>query len=58
LGETNAEYGRRRATTNRGKHSKQKSRLETQIEKLLRKAFLCRFGNVRDFQTARDLKIP
>jgi len=45
LGKSNAEYARRKATTERGKRGKQISRIESQIKKLLEKAFLKRFGN-------------
>jgi hypothetical protein len=58
LGKSNAAYGRSRATTKRGEHGKQKSRMESQIESLLRKAFIRRFGNTPNFQTNRDLKNP
>lgn len=45
LGKSNAEYGRRYATTQRGKSGSQNSRMEGQIRSLLRKAFVSRFGN-------------
>jgi hypothetical protein len=45
LGKSNADYGRRKATTERGRLGKQASRVEVQIKSLLRKAFLKRFGN-------------
>ncbi len=45
LGESSAAYARRKATTDLGKFGKQTSRIQDQIEKLLRKAFLARFGN-------------
>jgi len=45
LGKSNADYARRNATTSRGQLGKKTSRIESQIKKLLRKAFLARFGN-------------
>jgi hypothetical protein len=45
LGKSNADYGRRNATTGRGQSGNQNSRVESQIKKLLQKAFLARFGN-------------
>jgi len=45
LGKSNADYGRRYATTGRGQSGNQNSRVEGQIKKLLQKAFLARFGN-------------
>ena len=45
LGKSNADYARRKATTERGKLGKQTSRVEVQIKSLVRKAFLKRFGN-------------
>lgn len=45
LGKSNADYARRKATTERGKLGKQTSRIEVQIKSLVRQAFLKRFGN-------------
>jgi hypothetical protein len=58
LGKSNAEYGRTRATTERGQTGNQKSRAESQIEALLRKAFVARFGNEVNFQTKPSTQIP
>ena len=58
LGKSNAEYGRRRATTKRGQTGAQRSRAEGQIKLLLKKAFVARFGNEVNFQTNRNLKNP
>jgi hypothetical protein len=43
-GESNAQYARRRATTEKGKKGRQASRKETQIKKLFIKSFVSRFG--------------
>jgi hypothetical protein len=45
LGKSNVEYGRSRATTKRGQTGKQQSRAKGQIRRLLRDAFLSRWGN-------------
>ena len=45
LGKSSADYGRSMAITQRGRLGKQTSRVETQIHRELKKAFLVRFGN-------------
>lgn len=45
LGKSSADYGRSMAITKRGQLGKQTSRVETQIHRELKKAFLVRFGN-------------
>lgn len=45
VGESNADFAKRRATTAKGKSGSQTSRRESDIRKALRKAFLARFGN-------------
>lgn len=45
VGQSNAEYAKRQATTSKGKGGKHKSRYESDIKKALYKAFLSRFGN-------------
>ena len=44
-GESNARYAQSRATTKKGKTGNQKSRKETQIQKLFIKSFISRFGS-------------
>ncbi|HXB60868.1 MAG TPA: hypothetical protein VNU95_14945 [Candidatus Acidoferrales bacterium] len=56
-GESNAQYARRRATTEKGKKGRHSSRKETQIKKLFIKAFVARFGSDTR-ETSRALKSP
>ena len=59
LGKSNAVWwAGKHATTNRGKTGYQKSRAAKQIETLLRKAFVARFGNEVNFQTKPASQIP
>ena len=58
LGKSNADWARNRATTKRGKTGEQKSRAESQIKKVLRTAFLRRFGNPQNFKNADAKLVP
>src|SRR5208282_3802733 len=57
LGKSNADWARSRAT-GRGKTSAQKGRAESQIKKVLRTAFLRRFGNPQNFKNADAKLVP
>lgn len=57
LGKSNVDYAIRRVGTDRGERGKHKSRMESQIKRVLRNAFLSRWGNP-NLRTNPDMKSP